>query len=158
MSTYKHALTNAPAEAPQPLLPDLFESLGSCGKRFGLIGGYCPSCDCNFFPLVEHCSVCRGALTRKVVGEHGSVYSYTVVRTKAPFGLPEPYAVGYVDLAETPLRVFGLISPEDIDELAVGAAVTLTVKPLGVDAHGRECLRPVFSVVGAATAAGESAP
>lgn len=157
MSAFKQMFPAVPTEAPRPLLPDLFEPLGAGGKRFGLVGGYCPSCDRNFFPLVEHCGVCRGALTRKVVGEHGSVYSYTVVRTKAPFGLPEPYAVGYVDLVETPLRIFGLIDPEDIDDLAVGVAVTLTVKPIGVDAHGRECLRPVFSVVDAA-AAGKSAP
>lgn len=134
-------------EVLHPLLPNLFEQLGAEGKRFGLVGGYCPRCDRHFFPLVEHCSVCRGYVTRKVVGENGSVYSYTVVRTKAPFGLPEPYAVGYIDLAETALRVFGLIDPDDIAGLVVGVSVRLSVKPIGVDAAGRHCLRPVFSVV-----------
>ncbi len=134
---------------PPPLLPDLFEALDDAG-RYGLVGGYCPACDRHVFPLVERCSACRGPLTRKVVGERGRVYSYTVVHTKAPFGLPEPYAVGYVDLAETPLRVFGLIDPADVDGVEVGAAVTVTAKPIGVDAAGRACVRPVFSLAGKA--------
>jgi uncharacterized OB-fold protein len=136
----------SPAEAPPPLLPDLFEPLDGAG-RYGLVGGHCPACDRHVFPLAERCNACSGPLTRKVVGEHGRVYSYTVVRTKAPFGLPEPYAVGYVDLAETPLRVFGLIDPADVDGVEVGAAVTVTAKPIGVDAAGRACVRPVFSMV-----------
>jgi uncharacterized OB-fold protein len=135
-------------EALPPLLPDLFESLGTGGKRFGLIGGFCPQCRQYFFPLIEQCSSCRNPLTRKVVGENGSIYSYTVVCMKAPFGLPEPYAVAYIDLMETPLRIFGLIDPDDTESLDVGAAVQLSVKAIGVDAAGRQCLRPVFSLIG----------
>ncbi|MDD2736289.1 MAG: OB-fold domain-containing protein [Desulfuromonadaceae bacterium] len=132
------------AEELHPLLPNLFEPIGSDGKRFGLVGGYCTHCDRYFFPLAEQCSDCCEPLTRMIVGERGSVYSYTVVRTKAPFGLPEPYAVAYIDLAESPLRIFGLIDPGDLDDLDVGKTVQLTVKAIGVDALGRHCLRPVF--------------
>lgn len=150
MSADKHTTSSGViADGPHPLLPNLFEPIGAEGKRFGLVGGYCSHCERYFFPLPEQCSYCRGTLTRTVVGENGSIYSYTVVRTKAPYGLPEPYVVAYIDLAETPLRIFGLINPDDIIGLAVGAAVRLTVKPIGVDALGRHCLRPVFTLADA---------
>ena len=87
-------------------------------------------------------------MDRVVVGTRGTVYSYTVVRTKAPFGLPQPYAVGYVDLAESSLRVFGLLDPASIGSLEVGMPVEVTVMPLGVDPEGRRCLRPVFRASG----------
>lgn len=136
-------------ELPPSVFPNLFELLDAAGPTYGLVGGYCPSCARHSFPLTERCCACRGELARTIIGHQGTVYSYTVVRTKAPFGLPEPYAVGYVDLAETSLRVFSLLDPEDIDGLAVGAPVQLVVKTIGVDAAGRTCLRPMFSVVDA---------
>lgn len=134
-----------------PVLPDLFEALDAAGRTYGLLGGYCPCCKLHWFPLTEHCSSCRGPLSRKRVGRMGVIYSYTVVRTKAPFGLPEPYAVGYVDLDETPLRVFCLLDPQDIEALAVGSSVQLQVQAMGGDAAGQPCLRPMFSLVGALT-------
>lgn len=150
MSADTHATSGgAILEGLPPLMANLFEPIGSEGNRFGLVGGYCTQCDRYFFPLAEQCSDCRGPLTRMIVGETGSVYSYTVVRTKAPFGLPEPYAVAYIDVAEAPLRIFGLIDPDDIGGLDVGTAVRLTVKAIGVDALGRQCLRPVFGLADA---------
>jgi uncharacterized OB-fold protein len=126
-----------------PLMPDLFEPLAEPG-RYGLVGSRCRACGCRCFPLDPHCPKCQGGMDREVVGTHGKVYSFTVVCTKAPFGLPEPYAVGYVDLAESSLRVFGLLDPAAIGSLEVGMPVEVTVMPLGVDKEGRRCLRPVF--------------
>lgn len=126
------------------ILPDLFQPLSDHPDRFGLVGGYCEKCDEHSFPKPSLCPGCYGELQRRVFGEHGHVYSFTVVRTKAPFGLPEPYAVGYVDLVDVPLRVFALIDPGAIRSMTVGASVTLKVMPLGVDNHGTACLRPVF--------------
>jgi len=130
-----------------PLMPDLYESLPGAG-RYGLVGSRCRACGCRRFPFDAHCPECRGGMDREVVGTRGTVYSYTVVRTKAPFGLPQPYAVGYVDLAESSLRVFGLLDPAAIGSLEVGMPVEVTVMPLGVDGEGRRCLRPVFRRIG----------
>jgi len=126
-----------------PLMPDLFESLAGPG-RYGLVGSRCRVCGCRCFPFASHCPKCQVGMDREVVGTRGKIYSYTVVRTKAPFGLPEPYAVGYVDLVESSLRVFGLLDPATIGSLEVGMPVEVTVMPLGVDKEGRRCLRPVF--------------
>lgn len=130
------------------ILPDLFQTLSGHPHRYGLVGGYCKQCDGHSFPAPSLCPCCYGDLQRRVFGECGHVYSFTAVRTKAPFGLPEPYAVGYVDLVDVPLRVFALIDPAAIGSLAVGASVVLKAMPLGVDGHGRACLRPVFQLAG----------
>ncbi|MCX7169865.1 MAG: OB-fold domain-containing protein, partial [Proteobacteria bacterium] len=72
-----------------------------------------------------------------------------VVRTRAPYQLPEPYAVGYIDLDASGLRVFGLFHPQATERLRIAMRVALSVMPLGVDNDGRPCLRPVFSPLSA---------
>lgn len=109
-----------------------------------LLGGHCPSCRSSHYPWAERCPSCLGALERRPIGGSGRLYSYTVVRTKAPFGLPEPYAVGYVDLDDSGLRVFALFDPARIAALELGGRVELAVRPLGTDNAGAPCLRPVF--------------
>jgi uncharacterized OB-fold protein len=79
------------------------------------------------------------------VGRKGTIYSFTVIRTKAPFGLPTPYAVGYVDLDETGLRVFSLLDPERIDQLEIGLRVALKTGPLGDNGKGEPRVRPYFT-------------
>jgi uncharacterized OB-fold protein len=85
------------------------------------------------------------------VGNGGRIHSFTTVRTKAPLGLPEPYAVGFVDLeretGEAGLRVFSLFDPESTDDLRIGARVTLQVAPLGHNGRGEPRLRPFFKLV-----------
>lgn len=125
------------------LIPDLVERVGTHG-RYGLVGSTCPHCGASAFPRARRCPVCQGTPQRRVIGTAGSLYTYTVVRTRAPFGLPEPYAVGYVDLDESGLRVFGLIDPAAVDALAVGQRMEVGLDRLGVDGGGRPCLRPVF--------------
>lgn len=129
-----------PAPLP-PVAPDLFQALP---HQPALVGGYCCQCERHFFPLINQCSSCYGMLERRLFGARGNIYSWTVVRTKAPFALPEPYAVGYIDLADAPLRVFCLLDPEAAADLTVGAAVSLKAMSLGVDASGAPCQRPVY--------------
>ncbi|MDO9598938.1 MAG: OB-fold domain-containing protein [Azoarcus sp.] len=125
------------------LVPGLVERVDASG-RYGLVGSLCPDCGASAFPRAGCCPQCQGTPQRRVVGTAGSLYTYTVVRTRAPFGLPEPYAVGYVDLDESGLRVFGLIDPAAVDALAVGQRMEVGLDRLGVDGGGRPCLRPVF--------------
>jgi len=108
-------------------------------------------CDCDqehFFPPRSYCPRCLEPMARKTVSGEGRIYAFTIVRRRAPFGLGEPYAIGYVDLAEVPLRVFGLFAPGSLTRLKVGAQVGLKVMPLGVDGEGKPCLRPAYEVVG----------
>ncbi len=136
----------SPPQSPQPVARDLYQALDGDAGRYALVAGHCSGCGRHFYPLPGRCSSCHGPLTRALFGERGSIYSFTVVRTRAPFGLPEPYAVGYVDAEDLGLRVFGLLDPGCIDRLSVGAPVRLDVLPLGGDAEGRPCLRPVFTL------------
>ncbi len=109
-----------------------------------LLGGYCPACGTYHYPRPRSCPSCLGAIKSRPVGSRGRIYSFTVVRTKPPLGLPEPYSVGLMDLDETGLRVFGLLEPERIEDLSLGARVRLTVRALGHDGQGETRLRPCF--------------
>jgi uncharacterized OB-fold protein len=113
-----------------------------------LIGSMCPSCNEYFFPATPYCRKCLEPTARADLGSQGVLYSYTVIRTKAPLGLPTPYCVGYVDLAERSLRIFFLLDPDAIETFKPGLAVRLAVKPLGVDQQGSPCLRPYFTPKG----------
>ena len=111
----------------------------------GLLGGFCPACNRQYFPRPRYCRVCLGPLEEADLGSEGTVYSFTVVRTKPPLGLPQPYSVGYVDLAAGGLRIFSLLDPAAIDDLRIGLPVRVVVGPLGRDSQGDPCLRPYFA-------------
>jgi uncharacterized OB-fold protein len=109
-----------------------------------LLGGYCQECDKNYFPRPKYCPGCLGQLIETAAGSTGSIYSYTIVRIRPPFGFPSPYSVVYVDLDESGLRVFCLFDPEAIGKLRIGLKVELAVGPLGHNGQGETCLRPYF--------------
>lgn len=110
-----------------------------------LIGGRCIPCSRYYFPRPHYCKGCLEPTEEVLLGAEGIIYSYTVVRIKAPLGLPTPYAVGYVDLKGSFLRVFTLLDPHCIENLQVGLPVRLAVAPLGHDGQGSPCLRPYFT-------------
>ncbi|MCB2188256.1 MAG: OB-fold domain-containing protein [Deltaproteobacteria bacterium] len=113
-----------------------------------LLGGHCPACGRTFFPRPQYCPGCLAPPEVRELSGEGTIYSYTVVRIRPPFGLPQPYAVGYVDLAGTELRIYGMFDPADTEDLAIGRRVRLSVGPLGADLRGAPCLRPFFSLRG----------
>jgi uncharacterized OB-fold protein len=113
-----------------------------------LIGGHCPDCGRNFFPRPRYCPKCLRPPQERKLGGDGVIYSYTVVRTKPPFGLPQPYALAFIDLAQSGLRIFGMLNPADIERLAIGRRVRLETGPMGHDGKGQPCLRPFFSLQG----------
>lgn len=110
-----------------------------------LIGGMCTSCSRYYFPRPHYCMGCLEPTEEVLLGSEGTIYSYTVIRTKAPLGLPTPYAVGYVDLKGSALRIFMLLDPHCIEGLKVGQSVQLAVEQLGHDGQGSPCLRPYFT-------------
>ena len=109
-----------------------------------LLGGYCQECDKRYFPCPKYCPGCLGLIKETAVGSTGTIYSYTIVRIKPPFGFPSPYSVVYVDLDESGLRVFCLFDPEAIGKLQIGLKVELAVGSLGCNVQGEPCLRPYF--------------
>ena len=81
------------------------------------------------------------------LGSEGTLYSFTVIRTKPPLGLPQPYSVGFVDLKKgKDLRIFCLLDPMAIDRLRIGLPMRLAVAPLGHDGRGSPLLRPYFTI------------
>jgi uncharacterized OB-fold protein len=110
-----------------------------------LLGGLCDKCNQYYFPRPKYCRICLGPVKETVLGSEGTIYSFTVIRKKPPFGLPLPYSVGFIDLQDCRLRIFCLLDPGAVDDLRIGLPVQLKVGPLGHDGHGHSCLRPYFS-------------
>ena len=110
-----------------------------------LIGGYCPDCGQYFFPKPVLCRSCLKAVNEADLGSEGRLYSFTVVRTKPPFGLPKPYGLGYVDLTQSGLRIFTLIDPLALDRLRLDQPVRLRLGVLGDDGRGQALVRPYFT-------------
>lgn len=129
-------------------LPPVAENIFVLSKDgFELIGAYCDNCEKYFFPIREHCSDCLGNTVQAKLGSRGVVYSFTIVRTKPPFGLPQPYGVAYIDLDTIQLRVFGLLDPQQLGKVYIGASVRLSVGPMGVNNADQPCLRPFFRLL-----------
>jgi uncharacterized protein len=122
---------------------DIVTACRGGGSQPVLLAGLCQVCKRRFFPKPKLCPGCLAETDLVELGSSGTIYSFTIVRIKPPMGLPQPYAVGYVDIAE--LRIFCLLDPGRVDELAVGQRVVLAVMPLGLDAGGNPCLRPYFT-------------
>lgn len=127
-----------------PVAPGIF-ALPTCdGSAPQLLGGLCPACQRYIFPRPRYCPTCLRPLEEVSLGATGTIYSFTVVRTKPPLGLPRPYSIGYVDLDRVALRIFCLLDPDSIDGFRVGLPVELAVEPMGHNARGSLCLRPFF--------------
>ncbi len=146
MNTRLQATTNKKTDLP-PVVDGIFAASREIPGRFEFLGGYCDACDDHSFPRAEHCHHCHGDTRSVSLGDDGVIYSFTVVRTRPPLELPQPYTVAYVDLNDVPLRVFCLLDPEQVGAAAIGDAVRLYAGPLGVNAQGQACIRPFFRLL-----------
>jgi len=130
---------------PEPILKGIFTLPPYDKEGPRLIGALCARCTRKFFPPPFVCPYCLRVLEEVYLSTQGTLHSFTVVRVKAPFGLPLPYALGYVDLKDDGLRVLALIDPKRIDELEIGMDLQLCVEELGNDGTGNPSLRYMFS-------------
>ncbi len=130
------------AQTLPPFAENIFAAHGNGAE---LLGSRCPQCGRAFFPHTDICPDDGAETEATGLGGDAALYSYTVVRTKPPFGLPAPYAVGYADMAAHGLRIFMLLDPERIDDLAIGMKLRLTSGEMGVDLEGQPCIRPYFT-------------
>ncbi len=126
-----------------PFAEGIFRGDGACTE---LIGSRCPDCGAQHFPARMHCPDDMAETETMSLGSSGTLYSATVIRTKPPFGLPAPYAVGYVDLDDHPLRIFMLLDPGHAEDFRIGMPLSLTSGALGVGLGGEPCIRPYFTL------------
>ena len=128
-----------------PVVPGIFTLPPYGDAPPALLGGFCRECNQYYFPRPKYCRCCLKPVEESPVGSQGTLYSFTVIRKKAPFGLPLPYGAGFVDLEKTGLRIFCLLDPGAVDQLRIGLPVQLAVAPLGINSSGEPCLRPYFT-------------
>jgi hypothetical protein len=127
-----------------PVAEDLFRWSAADGAA--LVGSRCTGCGSHYFPRSLSCRnpACEDKSVEEVLlGRRGRLYSYTVQSYRPPalFGMEpfEPYAIGLVDLPEG-LRVMGMLTGCELDEIRIEMPVELTVEPLYTDDSGREVL------------------
>ncbi len=125
----------------EPVMERIFE----VGPPTELIGVKCSTCNKKFFPAPMVCPYCLGPLSPVRLSREGKIYSFTIVRTKPPFELPQPYPIGYIDLVGDGLRIIGLLDPQETENLHIDQEVNLIVGPIGVDRTGKPCLRYYFT-------------
>lgn len=90
-----------------------------------LLAARCCACGTHHLPHVPVCATCNGEeFENAVLGPHGTLYAYTIVRMPPP-GYAGEYAVGYVDFPEG-VRVFGQI--KIVPGVALGSGV-----PVGLE-------------------------
>jgi len=139
-------MTDTAPATIRPVANGVFTLPSAGGGPPRLLGGDCAAGHGPFFPGPAYCPRCLGTIHEADLGSSGTVYSYTVVRTRPPLGFPQPYSVGYIDLDTSGLRVFCLLDPDCIDGLAIGRRVVLSVRPFGDDGAGEPLLRPLFTL------------
>lgn len=130
---------------PEPIIKGIFTLPPYETEGPRLIGAHCVRCARKFFPAPFVCPYCLREPEEVHLSNQGTLHSFTVVRVKAPYGLPLPYCLGYVDLKDEGLRVLALIDPTHIEDLRIGMEVTLCVKEFGDDGKGNPALRYLFS-------------
>jgi uncharacterized OB-fold protein len=130
---------------PEPIIKGVFTLPPYDEEGPRLIGALCVRCARRFFPSPFVCPYCLHELEEVSLSNQGTLHSFTVVRVKAPYGLPVPYCLGYVDLKDDGLRVLSLIDSRQIENLRIGMEVALCVKKFGDDGKGNPALRYMFS-------------
>ena len=122
--------------------PDVFREQDG---EIVLLGGRCETCGAWSFPRVATCAEDGGPVAPRSIGAAGSLYSFTSIHVRPPFGLPAPYGLGAVELDAAPLRIIMLLDPARLDVLRIGARLRLRTAPMGVNLSGAPCIRPYFT-------------
>lgn len=137
---------------PEPVLvkPGLFRYPVPEGEPPALSACRCRGCGMTFFPAREICPDCfeAGALEETAIRGRGVIHASTVVHIPAPVGIQAPYAYGYVDMTEPPVRLFALFAGAEPAWFAPGREVELAIGPVRVDAEGREVIGYLFRPAG----------
>jgi uncharacterized protein len=116
-----------------------------------LCAARCGGCNAVYFPRPTHCRnpACTApALEGALLEGRGQLYSFTIQRYRPPalFRMDdwEPYALGLVELPEG-IRVMGMLSGFDLDNIAIGQEVKLVSERLFTDAQRGEVMTYKFA-------------
>ncbi|TPQ19111.1 Zn-ribbon domain-containing OB-fold protein [Streptomyces sporangiiformans] len=108
----------------------------------GLQGARCSDCSVTVYPADDACPRCGGPADRAVLRGTGTLWTWTVQRyapKSPPYQPPpggfEPFAVGYVELADD-VRVAAVLDLDDHDDIRIGMPLTVTA------GHGVPRARP----------------
>lgn len=123
-------------------------------ERPQLIGTKCRSCGSYFFPRKVACNNpgCREKqVADALLSPRGKLYSYTIqyYPPPPPFRYTEPfspYGIGMVELPEG-IRVVGMLTTGDLNEIKIGMDVELVVAKLYEDEEGNEVVTYKFRPV-----------
>lgn len=129
----------------EPFMPGLFE-VPSDGVDPALLASRCTKCGGYAFPARAICGSCgpNGQMESVKISGVGWIYSSTVAHVPSPTGLKPPYAYGYVDLVEVPLRVFALFTGADPDRFRPGMRVEMVLEALTAGRDGQERIAHKF--------------
>jgi uncharacterized OB-fold protein len=117
-----------------------------------LIGSMCRTCGTTTFPKQASCPRCTATeMEERLLHRTGTLWSFTVqgFRPKSPYAGPEdfePYGVGYVELPGQ-VMVESRLTENDPENLAIGAAMELTIVSLRHDELGNEVVTFAFRPV-----------
>lgn len=119
------------------------------GGKPRLLGNKCSSCGKVFFPKRAICPNCftDDTLTEFELSSKGKIHTYTIVHYPSPAGVEAPYAYGYIDLPESNVRVFSLLTECDPEKLQIGMDVELVIEKLRTDKDGTEIMGYKFKPV-----------
>ena len=104
------------------------ESLtGSVRDGLSLLGTHCETCNMTFFPKRKNCPHCLDDTHVKAIplSKTGRLQS-CIVTQAAPPGYPVPHAQGYVELDNSGIRLFTLLT--DYDEATLRAGCEMELK------------------------------
>ncbi|MFC1819935.1 Zn-ribbon domain-containing OB-fold protein [Thermodesulfobacteriota bacterium] len=111
-----------------------------------LMGSKCKSCGTYFFPKTFRCSNpdCNEEVEDAILSSRGSLWSYTIqyYAPPPPYHPPDPfvpYGIGLVELPEG-IRVIGMLTNCDLDNLKVGMPMELTVEKIYEDEKGNDII------------------
>ncbi|MBI4286068.1 MAG: OB-fold domain-containing protein [Chloroflexi bacterium] len=119
-----------------------------------LIGTRCRTCGSVFFPKKVACNnpACHEKKVEDVLlGTRGKLYSFTIqyYPPPPPFRYSEPftpYGIGLVELPEG-VRIAGILTTGDLNEIKIGMDVELVVDKLYEDEEGNEVVTYKFRPV-----------
>lgn len=123
-----------------PVVADLFRS----DDEPALIGTRCTGCGSYYFPKSLSCrnpECDEKTVEETLFGRSGRLHSFTVQAYRPPalFRMEPwvPYAIGLVELPEG-LRVLGMLTDCELDDIRIDMPLQLTVETLYTDGTGNE--------------------
>jgi uncharacterized protein len=118
-----------------------------------LIATHCISCNTYYFPNKKSCNnpKCKEKKVEEaLLSTKGKLWTYTLMQypPAVPFksDAKPPYPVGVVELPEG-IRILGLLTDCEYEQLEIGMEMELVIKPLHHDQNGEAMLTWMFKPV-----------